>query len=383
MPLKKKIAWIIILAFILNLLLIALYLKIFIARDISIGIDHLSNQFAAFMQDLGPDTTLRELSIIIDGNLKDSTFLNTVFLKLISDNIRYSLMLLPVLLAVVLFFINKEVCKPLNKLIEAINAFNHKNGYYTTQESRNEIAKLSNNFFLMSEQIEKSKRQQNEFISCISHDLKTPLTSILGYTQRLIHPGISDEQKRIKYYQTILSKANTIQTMVEELNTYIMGEIQEVSLKKVSIKHFLYEIVEEYHEELLTYSINLTPHIDLSDEIQVLLDSNQMRRVFANIFSNAVIHGSKNIEINLTASIQKDQLVVKIENNSFVPATLDYDKVFDLMYQADNSRTSQHHEGGGLGLAIVKQIIQKHDGTIKAYRPVTGGFGIVFFIPLV
>ncbi|WP_070000258.1 sensor histidine kinase [Cellulosilyticum sp. I15G10I2] len=382
MPLKKKFALILILALVINFVAIVIYLWLFLARDIANNLRHFHEQFAVIVDELGPATTLGELGPIFKEKLQDRSVLNAIFLQAVYNTTKASLAFLPILLSVVLFYINKEVCKPLNKLNTAIDSFNHKNGYYATKHSRNEILKLSNNFFLMSEQIELSKRQKNEFISCISHDLKTPLTSILGYTQRLINPGISDEKKRLKYYQTILSKANTIQTMVEELNAYIMGEIQEVALQRVPIKKFLDEVIEEYQEELLTYSIHLTPHIDLDESLSTSLDINQIRRVFANIFSNAVIHGGKNMQITLTALNQDTNILIKIENNGLAPSNLDYDKVFDLMYQADTARTSQNHEGGGLGLAIVKQIIQKHDGSIKAYKPFGGGFGIELTLPL-
>jgi signal transduction histidine kinase len=383
LSLNKKFALIIILALIINLLGIALYLKLFIARDISIGIQHLNTEFSVFMQDLGPDTTLRELRIILSEKLQDSSFLNVIFYKLVSDNIRYSLMLLPVLLGTILFYMNKEVIKPLNKLNEAINQFNRKNGYHKTKHSRNEILKLSNNFFVMSEQIESTKRKKNEFISCISHDLKTPLTSILGYTQRLIDPGIADKEKRLKYYQTILNKANDIQNMVEELNNYVMGEIQEVSLRKVNLKKFLDEVAEEYFEELLTYNIHLIPTIDLNENVFSFLDDIQIRRVFANVFSNSVIHGGKNMQIMLHAYIKNEKLIVNLENDGPSLPDMAYDKVFDLMYQADTARTPQQQQGRGLGLAIVKQIIEKHNGSISAYGPSHGGFGLEFQLPII
>lgn len=382
LSLKKKFALIIILALMINLLGMGLYLRIFIARDIAVGLKHLSTELS-FVNDMRPDTTVRELGLIIKQQLQDPSFLNVIFLKLITATIRNSLMLLPVLLIVVLFSIDRVILKPLNKLNKAIDDFNHKNGYYNTQHSKNEILKLSNNFFMMSEQIELSKRRKNEFISCISHDLKTPLTSILGYTQRLIEPGISDEEKRLKYYQTILSKANDIKNMVEELNTYVIGEIEEVSLQKINIKSFLNEIIEEYREELMTYSIQLVPSIDVDEEEWCLLDDNQIRRVFANVFSNSVIHGGKDMQITLNAFVQNKKCYIRLENNGQSHFNLDYDKVFDLMYQADTARSNQTHEGRGLGLAIVKQIIEKHDGKIKAYQPSQGGFGIEFYIPVI
>lgn len=382
MPLKKKFALILILALVIHLLCTALYLKFFLAQDLTKNLIGLHKEFAGIFNGLSPDMTLRELGTLLNQKLHDQSFLNAIIFKGVIGTLRTSLLLLPILLIVVLFFIDREILKPLNRLNTVIDNFNRKNGYYGTRHSKNEILKLSNNFFIMSEQIELNKRQKDEFISCISHDLKTPLTSILGYTQRLIDPGIPDEVKRQKYYQTILTKANTIKTLVEELNIYVLGELQELSLQKTNLKGFLSEIAEEYHEELLTYEITLLLSIDLSEELYGFIDPNQIRRVFANIFSNTALHGGRNIEVTLNAFKKDDTLCIRIENNGKVPETLDFTKVFQLMYQADLARTNKNSEGSGLGLAIVKQIIEKHNGNIQAYRPATGGFGLEFYLPL-
>ncbi|MDF2613015.1 MAG: hypothetical protein K0S71_801 [Clostridia bacterium] len=383
LPLKKKFALILILAVVINLLGVLLYLKIFMTTDISNDLPHIWTEFSAAFGDLGPDTTLREFRGIFIQKLQDKDFMKAILGKAVFNTIRITLTFLPILLTVVLYFIDKDILKPLNKLNKAIDDFNRRNGYYSTKHSKNEILKLTNNFYIMSEQIELNKRRKNEFISCISHDLKTPLTSILGYTQRLINPGIANEEKRLKYYDTILNKANDIKNMVEELNTYVMGEIQEVSLQQVNLKKFLNEIIEEYREELMTYSIHLMPCINLDEEICALLDDSQIRRVFANLFSNTVIHGGKDIEIILDAFVKGSHLFIRLENNGEAHLNIDYDKVFDLMYQADAARTNQNHGGRGLGLAIVKQIIEKHNGGVRAYQPSAGGFGMEFYIPVI
>lgn len=337
----------------------------------------VSSSLAESSEELGEE----EVYLWLESSFEKENILKESFAVGVRTTMKASLLLLCILLVVVLYYIDKEICKPLAKLNNAINGFNKSNGYYAPKGCYNEITILNKNFDLMCEQIESNKYKKDELMSCIAHDLKTPLTSILGYTQRLIEPGITDPDKRLKYHQTILNKAKDIQSMVEELNTYITDEINEVVLEEISPLSFLKCTTDQYQEELLTYEVQLVTHIDLDPLLKVVFDENRLKRVFANLFSNAVYHGGKQIRLTLTSFAIENKWIIRVENNGAELINGEYDRVFDLMYQGDHSRTQSQHHGKGLGLAIVQQIIHQHNGEIKAYRPPLGGFGIEFYIP--
>lgn len=359
----------------------SLSFKTIITREIASNSDSMIKYFNYLVSDVNPDMKVSEFSKLMIEQLQEGGIFDTIFLTGVSNTLKASVLLLIILLTVLLIYIQREICRPLGKLNKAIQDFNCLNGYHSAKHSCNEIEELTHNFNLMSEQIESSKRRKNELISYISHDLKTPLTSILGYTQRLINPGIPQEEKRLKYYHTILTKAGDIDSMVEELSTYVLDEIEEVKLENVNLKKFFECIVEEYEGELQTYHINLITKIELGEQRYCKLDINRMRRVFANLFSNSVVHGGKGITIKLKISIQNDKIQISMENNGKELPEGEYHKVFEVLYQADSARTNGR-KGRGLGLALVKQIIDKHDGEINAYRPAQGGFGIKFTIPI-
>lgn len=382
MPLKNRFALIIVFCLITNLLILVGFCKIYIYSHYQENFEHVSQNITNMLAEItDSDIDFQQVHDYLAENFTEENIIRDSFSIGVSLTLEASLLLLCILLVVVLFYIDREICKPLARLNDTINRFNKSNGYYTPKGCCNEINILSKNFDLMCEQIESNKQKKNELMSCIAHDLKTPLTSILGYTQRLIEPGIADPHKRLKYHQIILTKAKDIQSMVEELNTYITDEIKEVVLEEISPLAFLNRTIDQYQEELLAYEVQLITHIDLDPLLRIGVDENRLKRIFANLFSNAVYHGGKQTELTLTSFSQENKWIVRVENNGAELANGEYDRVFDLMYQGDSSRTQSQHHGKGLGLAIVQQIIHQHNGEIKAYRPLLGGFGIEFYIP--
>lgn len=381
LSIKKKFTIILTLCMVINFIVIITNFRCIISREVENNAETFIEKLNQIATNVSPDMKVSEFTAIIIKKIESEEAFQLLFMTGVVNTMKASLVLLAVLLIVLLAYIQREICRPLRKLNEAIQTFNRDNGYHSKAHSRNEIKELTNNFYLMSEQIEVNKKRKNELISYISHDLKTPLTSILGYTQRLINPGIPEEQKRLKYYNTILTKAADMDIMVDELNTYVMDEVQQVKLEAVNLSVFINGIVEEYREELKTYNINLITEIKLYDESVCKMDMNGMRRVFANLFANAVTHGGRDIIISLKASVENKKLKVCMENNGKELVNNEYEKIFELLYQADSARTNKR-KGKGLGLALVKQIIDKHHGEIKAYKPYGGGFGIIFYIPI-
>lgn len=287
-----------------------------------------------------------------------------------------------ILLVGIILHLHISVCKPLTDLSQKMNYFAIQNGYPKLQIYNNEVKQLHHNFTTLAYKLIEDHQKMVELVSYISHDLKTPLTSILGYTQRLIEPGIKDPLKRTKYYETILTKSNDIKMLIEELDAYINDEYSKINLESIPIHDFVHHIAEQYAEELETYNIHLVSDITLDPHLCITIDQTALKRVFGNIISNAVSHGGQGITISLTSSIKNNEWVTILSNNGPSLEKDDYDKVFNLMYQCDASRTSSNSRGRGLGLTIVKQIIKKHNGNINAYRPYPSGFAIEFSIPI-
>lgn len=363
-------------------ILTVLFFNFYVTKQINFGITNMQQVLVSSLRETHLDINEEALTQLISQTFTTQDYLRDALPQLIHRVVFFYLILLFILLVIIRYYLRLEVSLPLTHLNDAINAFNKDNGFETSEYCNNEIQHLSNNFFLMSRQIEENKQRKDELISYISHDIKTPLTSILGYTQRLVDPGIKDPNKQLKYYETILTKANDIQAMIEELDTYISNETAQMNLEPTKLKPFLKDIVDQYEEEFLAYNVKFFTEIYLNHQHYVTMDQNAIRRVFGNIFSNAIFHGGNNITIHLLSFIKEGYWVTYIENNGPSLELDQYDQVFELMYQGDASRTSSSHKGKGLGLTIVKQIILKHNGNIKAYAPENGGFGIEFSLPI-
>lgn len=363
----------------INLLVIIGSFKIFLATH-PLKMEEVETQLLLTAETEDIAISSEDMHTLISKTFNCDEVISTAFFLGLRNVSHASLLLLVILLIGVLYFIHREICKPIEKLSHAIETINNENGYPAINCSKNEIKSLSDNFFLMAEQIEANKKKKNELISYITHDIRTPLTSISGYTQRLIEPGISDPEKRARYYQTILSKATDIKTMIAELDSYITEEIQQVVLEEVLIGDFLNHLLSEYEEELLTYEIYLKKNIALPRSLTWKIDKKSMNRVFSNIFSNAVSHGNKGMHITFHAYELNEALHIHIENDGSGLNDDQYEKVFELMYQGDPARSSNKPQGKGLGLTIVRQIVAKHNGTVRAYKPTFGGFGIAIHL---
>lgn len=320
----------------------------------------------------------KKYEILLIYDLKKTGF---SFRETFKQLIYFQIIIIIIMLLIVLYVVDKEVCKPLVKLNQAVDEIHVGKNYYANNEPINEIAKLSRSFAEMAERITSYKKQETELIASMSHDLKTPLTSILGYTERLISPGIEDKEKRRKYYQIIWNKATDIQHMVEELHTYMVEQIENMEKKPIKIKEFLQQLLQAYKEELEMYEVTLESEMILEDTLTVHLDKDKIRRVFTNIFFNAIEHGGVPLEIKVHCFRKQQKLWICIENNGKSISKQEIDKVFELLYTGNHARNAEiKHKG--LGLAIVKQIIEKHGGNIQAYCPKNGGFGIQFYIKI-
>lgn len=380
MPLKRKFTIVIMACLTINFLLLMGIFRILVVKHPPTT-DLVESQLLSTAEKEGISISSEDLHILISKTFNTSEITDTASYLIIQNMIKISLILLVILLVGILYFIHREICKPIEKLSHAINNINHQNGYFITVNNKNEIKTLSSNFYLMAEQIEINKQKKDQLISYITHDIRTPLTSISGYTQRLIAPGISDSSKRVRYYQTILSKANDIKFMVEELENYAITEIQEINLEEVMLVDFFNHLLDEYEDELSTYDIYLHKHIDLSSSFTWKIDKKRVQRIFSNIFTNAISHGNSLTQIHFYAYTINDTLYINIENNGHELEDDQYDKVFELMYQGDSARTSNKHQGKGLGLTIVRQMIIQHGGTVNAYKPCSGGFGLAMVLP--
>ncbi|WP_052339381.1 sensor histidine kinase [Gorillibacterium massiliense] len=215
------------------------------------------------------------------------------------------------------------------------------------------------------DQERENERAKNELITDISHDLRTPLTSVLGFLQ-LIACGSSDDGKTSQHYADVAyAKCINLKRRIDDLFEYSKLNSPKMKINELSFN--LSELIEQvvlgfipvFNENGMEYRISLP-----NRRIVLSADPLLFSRMLENIINNAVIYGKegKLIEISLT-QVERDAVITIANYGNTIPDK-DLPKIFEKFYRADNSRTS---EGTGLGLAIAKAIAEKHCGIISAF----------------
>ena len=216
---------------------------------------------------------------------------------------------------------------------------------------------------LFNERLAKENEQKkNDLIVYLAHDLKTPLTSIIGYLSLLDEEkNLSNKQKN-KFIKIALEKSNKLEELINELFEITKYNSKTLTIKKekLNLTLLINQVIDEFYPILKEQNkkINFTTQKD----IFIKADSIKMARVFNNLIKNAISYSYENSPINLDIKEDKD-LIITISNKSKTLTKEELNKLFDKFYRADYSRNTKLG-GSGLGLAIAKEIIELHNGTI-------------------
>ncbi len=326
-----------------------------------------------------------------EGTIFIITDLNTLFpqIKALASQTLISFLLILIFTAMMLMlWIYRGILKPLNILRIGMTQIKDGDLEYSVQsETEDEIGQLCEDFEEMRIRLKelidnrlKYEEDIKELISNISHDLKTPLTAIQGYAEGLIDGVAGSPEKQEKYLQTILSKANDMVILVDELAFYAKIDCNTIpySFKEIKIREYFDDCIEEISLDLEVRSIEVQYYNEIDPETKVVADAEQLKRVINNIVGNAVkyLDKSKGI-IQLRLHDVGSQIQIEIEDNGAGIPKADIPYIFERFYRADASRNSKKG-GSGLGLAISKKIIEDHGGKIWATSELGLGTTIQF-----
>lgn len=302
-----------------------------------------------------------------------------------------SIMLILLLTAgMLIIWIYQGIIRPIKKLEVATLNIQEGNLDFTIEaEGHDEISELCASFEEMrkrlkesSEQQMASERQTRELISNIAHDLKTPITAVKGYSEGLLDGVADTAEKREKYLRTINSKANEMDALLNELTLYSKIDTNRIpyNFNKLSVADYFNDCIEEIGMDLETKQIGLAYFNYVDNDVMIIADPEQLRRVVNNIIGNSVKYlDKKQGLINIRIKDVGDFIQVEIEDNGRGIAAKDLPYVFERFYRADASRNSATG-GSGIGLSIVKKIIEDHGGKIWATSKESVGTVMYFVI---
>jgi len=277
-------------------------------------------------------------------------------------------------------WIKKGIMKPVGDLNIAMQHIKDGNFDYVLPidlDEKGEIGELYRSYDDMRLRLKESaeekierEHQNKELISNISHDLKTPITAIKGYSQGIIE-GIADTpEKQAKYIRTIFNKANDMDNLINELTLYSSIDNNRIpyNFQKINVASYFGDCIEEIGMDLDSKNIKLNYSNLTTPDTIIVADTEQLKRVINNIVSNSVKYlgredGTGVIDIRLLDEL--DSIRVEIEDNGIGIAQKDIQNIFDRFYRTDLSRNTKKG-GSGIGLSIVKKIIEDHGGYIWA-----------------
>lgn len=213
--------------------------------------------------------------------------------------------------------------------------------------------------------IKQAEKQRNNLLLYLAHDLKTPLTSIIGYLDLLKSQTNLSLEEKSNYTKIAYDKSLRLEELIEEFFLIAKYNLSDITLDKqqvnlsIMLAQISYEFMPLYREK------NLECVNEIEDNLIVSIDINQFERVFDNLIRNAINYSDKDSKINISAKKENDHIIIKLSNSVNFVDKNKLNHIFEPFVRLDESRSSKTG-GSGLGLAITKKIIELHHGTIRA-----------------
>lgn len=224
---------------------------------------------------------------------------------------------------------------------------------------------------LRQEQLQKEESsRKNDLITYLAHDLKTPLTSVIGYLSLLDEVPEMPLEQRVRYVHITLDKALRLERLINEFFEITRYNLQQIILEKesVDLSFMLVQMTDEFYPILNAHGNTLRLE-DYGQEgngnITVYADGDKLARVFRNLIKNAVAYSYPDTEIQVTCRAEREKAVITFSNRGKTIPRQKLDTIFEKFFRLDDARSTDKG-GAGLGLAIAREIVTLHGGTISA-----------------
>ena len=282
--------------------------------------------------------------------------------------------------SIVFLVIADIIVKPLTRLTNAIKELS--NGNYNVRVDnvgQDEISKLNQGFNQMARQLAKQDETRQKFISDISHEFQTPLTSIQGFANILKEEDLPKEQ-RVKYANIILYNSKRLSSLAKNMLQLTLLDREEIELELTN-----YSLVEQMNRVISTQENQaMEKNIEIvfempKKEIFIEGDEQRLEQVWTNIISNAIKYTNEGGLITITMKKNSKDIEVSIEDTGIGMSKEVVSHIFERFYREDKARNV---EGNGLGLAIVKSIVDLHHGKIDILSQVDVGTNFIVRLPI-
>lgn len=209
--------------------------------------------------------------------------------------------------------------------------------------------------------------RKNDLITYLAHDLKTPLTSVIGYLSLMDEVPEMPAEQRVKYVHITLDKALRLERLINEFFEITRYNLQQIILEKesVDLSFMLVQMTDEFYPILNAHGNTLKLEEAGGENITVYADGDKLARVFRNILKNAIAYSYPDTEIRVESRTQGGKVLISFTNKGKTIPRQKLDSIFEKFYRLDDAR-STNDGGAGLGLAIAREIVTLHGGAIRA-----------------
>ena len=274
-----------------------------------------------------------------------------------------------IVLAVIIYkFISKYV-NSINEVYNSLDLILKENNETIklpseVNEFTEKLNDIKNDYITSKNNAKEAEQKKNDLIMYMAHDLKTPLTSIIGYLTLLNDEKNISKELQEKYLKIALDKSLRVEELTNQFFDITRYNLHSMPINKteLNITYLLKQLIDECYPML--EKNNLKCVLNAPDKVNYLGDGDKLARAFGNLLKNAISYSYKDTVIEINVTEELDKLYITFRNKGAKIPDYKLEKIFEKFYRGDESRTSATG-GAGLGLAITKEIIELHNGKIS------------------
>jgi signal transduction histidine kinase len=286
--------------------------------------------------------------------------------------------------AVLTWLVARWIAAPLSRMAQATRGV--AKGEFDQQITRSgpeEVQALADAFNEMVEQVQASRKAQRDFVANVSHELKTPLTSVQGFAQAILDGTAGDEGSRRKAAQVIYDESDRLRRLVEDLLDLARLDAGQVEFERepVELQSVIQSVVERIQVKARKKGVQV--QVRTRALPRIVADRDRLAQVFLNLVDNAIAHSPEGGFVQVHGGVEKGWVSVHIDDQGpGIPAE-DLSRIFERFYQVDKARRGGSERGVGLGLAISREIVQAHGGRLIAQSELGKGSRFTVQIPII
>ncbi len=285
--------------------------------------------------------------------------------------------------SVLAFLLSRWVADPLQKVVLAARNYPAADIQPVSPRGPREVQDLAKAFNSMISRVDNGQKSQKDFVADVSHELKTPLTSIQGFAQAILDNTADTPESRKHAAQIIFDESGRMHRMALDLLDLarLEGGIADLKMAELDVAALLQNIIEKFTPRAQRANVNL--ELDKIENLPALIgDGDRLAQVFTNLVDNALKFTPKGGQVTFSAKNVGAEMELSVTDTGPGVPKEALPRLFDRFYQVDESRAGGVHHSTGLGLAIVKEIVQAHGGRIGVRSRVGQGTTFTINLPL-